>query len=89
MFAYFSPEYAELYPDTVAVLKQNSNKCFTNDLLYEMMCGIFNIKSNHYDETQSFASPKYRYTRKDLKTMMGTKNLDTDIADIELEQQGK
>ena len=35
------------------------------------MCGIFNTTSNHYDETNSFASEKYKYTRDMLKTNIG------------------
>lgn len=35
------------------------------------MCGIFNTTSNHYDETNSLASEKYKYTRDMLKTTIG------------------
>lgn len=71
MFTYFSDEYIEKYPDTYNTLKNNKNKYFTNDLVYELMCGIFNITSNHYDETNSLASNKYKYTRDMLKTNIG------------------
>lgn len=71
MFTYFSDEYIEKYPNTYSALKNNETKYFTNDLVYELMCGIFNITSNHYDETNSLASKKYKYTRDMLKTNIG------------------
>ena len=42
------------------------------------MCGIFDIKSNHYDEANSLASPLYKYTKDTLKTHMGRQNLSND-----------
>lgn len=71
MFTYFSDEYITKFPETVNTLRQNENKYFTNDLAYDLMCGIFNIKSNHFDESNCFASPLYKFTRETLKTNLG------------------
>ena len=73
MFVYLADKYIAKYPDTYSALKNNKDKYFTNDLAYELMCGIFNIKSNHYDEANSIASNKYKYTRDMLKTDIGNK----------------
>jgi heptose-I-phosphate ethanolaminephosphotransferase len=35
------------------------------------MCGIFDVKSNHFKEFNSLASSDYRYTRDDLVAMDG------------------
>ena len=35
------------------------------------MCGIFDVESNHFDETSSLASKQYKYTRDDLLTYEG------------------
>ena len=71
MFLYLSDEYiaknSEIYTD----ICNNSKKYFTNDLIYEFICGILNIKSNHYDETNSIASSKYKYIKEILKTNLG------------------
>ena len=56
MFVYLADSYIKKYPDTAIALKNNTLKYFTNDLIYELMCGIFNIQSNHYDEENSIAS---------------------------------
>lgn len=45
------------------------------------MCGIFDIKSIHYDETNSLASTKYKYTRDMLKTALGTIYINQDNND--------
>ena len=73
MFVYLADEYINKFPSTYNALKENAEKYFTNDLVYELMCGIFNIQSNHYDETNSIASSKYKYTREMLKTDIGNK----------------
>lgn len=79
MFLYLSPEYQKLYPETTDSLRSHANSYFTNDLIYEMVAGILNIKSNHYDETNSFASPQYKYTRETLKTRLGKNSLAEDV----------
>ena len=78
LFVYLSPEYQAIYPQTSTALKQNEAKYFTNDLIYDMICGILNIKSNRYYETQSIASDKYKFTRETLKTNLGTTPLTED-----------
>lgn len=79
MFTYFSDNYIEKYPETYQALLDNKNKYFTNDWAYELVCGILNIKSNHYDETNSLASPLYKYTRDMLKTNLGQRSLSEDV----------
>lgn len=71
MFTYFSNEYIEKHANIFTALSENQNKYFSNDLIYELVCGIFDVQSNHYDETNSLASPKYKYTRDMLKTDLG------------------
>lgn len=79
MFTYFSDEYIAKFPQTVNTLRQHEKQYFTNDLAYDLMCGIFNIKSNHYDETNSLASPLYKFTRETLKTNLGKVNIKDDV----------
>lgn len=81
MLLYLSPEYRKLYPETAAALRSHADSYFTNDLIYEMVAGILNIKSNHYDETNSLASPRYKYTRETLTTLLGQNSLAEDVDD--------
>lgn len=78
MFAYFSDEYIRLHPNRVSALQKNREKYFTNDLVYDLMCGIFDIQSNHFDESASLASNQYRFTRDMLLTYEGQKHITED-----------
>ena len=78
MFAYFSDEYIRLHPNRVSALQKNREKYFTNDLVYDLMCGIFDIQSNHFDESSSLASNQYRFTRNMLLTYEGQKHIAED-----------
>lgn len=71
LFVHFSDEYMACHPDRVDALRANREKYFTNDLIYELMCGIFDVASNHFDETSSLASREYRFTQGDLLTYEG------------------
>lgn len=79
LFVYVSDEYRDIYPETYHALEANRDKYFTNDLTYDLLCGILNVKSPNYDETQSLASPHYKYTRETLRTNLGTMLLTDDI----------
>lgn len=74
-FIYFSDEYIYLNKNIYDTLLKNRMNYWTNDLLYELICNIFNIKSNKFDETNSLASPKFKYTKEMLKTNLGTLDL--------------
>jgi heptose-I-phosphate ethanolaminephosphotransferase len=79
LFTYFSDEYIKLFPDTYNTLKDHQDMYFTNDLIYELMCGVFHITSNHYDQTNSLASPLYKHTIDTLKTYCGQLYIKDDI----------
>lgn len=78
-FTYLSNEYIKNNSDIYNNLKINQDKFVTNDLIYDFMCGIFNIKSNHYDETNSLTSKRYKYHLKDLLTNLGQIKVSDDI----------
>lgn len=74
-FTYLSDKYIKNNPDIYDNLKNNQNKYFTNDLIYDFMCGIFNVISNHYDENNSLTSQNYKFTKESLKTNLGNMKL--------------
>lgn len=79
MFTYFSNNYIETNKEIYNILRKHQHHYFTNDLIYELVCGILNIKSNHYDETNSLASAKYKFTKETLLTDLGKKSIKDDI----------
>ncbi len=79
MFTYFSDEYIKTFSNTFETLKKHENYYFTNDLIYDLMCGILNIQSNHYDERNSLASPLYQFDKDNLKVCFGQLPLTKDL----------
>lgn len=70
-FTYFADEYIAQHKEVYDTLKKHANLYWTNDLAYELLCSIFDIKSNRFDETNSLASEKFKYKREDLRTNCG------------------
>lgn len=78
MMLWMSDEYIHKHSARAEALRSNSNKYWTNDLLYELMCGIFDIKSNHFNAKNSLAHKEYIHTRETLTIMEGEIRLTED-----------
>lgn len=78
LITYFSDEYIKNHQQVYDALQANKEKYWTNDLAYELICGILDIESNHYDESNSLASAKYKYTRDMLLTELGEMHISED-----------
>ena len=83
LFVTMSDDYLEHHKERAEALKANSKRYWTNDLVYELMCGIFDISSNHYDETASLASLSYKYQREQLLTYEGVAWIKDDDSGVE------
>ena len=70
-FTYFADEYIAQHQEVYDTLKKHENFYWTNDLAYELLCSIFDIKSKHFDEANSLASERFKYKREDLRTNYG------------------
>ena len=79
MFIYLSPEYEKNFPTQTQNLSSRREEYFTNDLLYDTVCGILNAPSTNYDSTQDFSSADYRFNRDNLVTMFGQQKISDDI----------
>ena len=79
LFTYLSDKYIHNHPNIYHALKNNQNKYFTNDLVYELMCGIFDISSNHYMPENSLTSSTFKYIIDDLKTDLGNLSIKKDM----------
>ena len=78
MMTWFSDEYIAEHPWRIEALKKNCNKYWTNDLFYELFCGVLDIKSEHFKEENSLASEQYRHTKETLTIMEGEIKLTED-----------
>lgn len=79
LFTYLADDYISKHPEVYSALIANRDKYWTNDLAYELICGILDIKSNHYDESNSLASTQYKYTKDMLMTDLGKLHIIDDI----------
>ena len=78
LVCWMSSEWQQCHPGRFEALRLNRDRYWTNDLLYELMCGVLDVESNHFDETASLASPLYRFTRDDLLTFEGQRHISDD-----------
>lgn len=78
MFMYFSPDYKKNFPAQVETLNLHREEYFTNDLIFDTVCGILNAPSNHYDSGQDFSSTEYQFNRDNLTTMLGQRKISDD-----------
>ncbi|MBR1398542.1 MAG: phosphoethanolamine transferase [Selenomonadaceae bacterium] len=78
MFIYLSPDYQKALPERAAALYNHKDEYFTNDMLYDTICGIMNAPSNRYEARQDFSSEDYGFTRETLTTMLGRYKLTDD-----------
>lgn len=81
LFVWLSDRYRSNHPLRDKALHANAMRYFTNDLAYELMCGLFDIQSDNFDESGSLASDKYKYTRDMLLTYDGTVRIADDHTD--------
>ena len=71
MWIYLSPEYIAQNPEADAALRANLNKPFTNDLVFDTVCGILKAPNNHYDARYDLLSPSYGLTKEKALTKHG------------------
>ena len=72
LMVWMSEEYVARRPERAKALRTNKDKYWTNDLLYDLVCGVLDVASPDYKEENSLASPTYRFDRDDLTIMKGT-----------------
>ena len=75
MFIYLSPSYRTTFPERANNLHNHKDRYFTNDMLYDTICGMLNAPSNRYEVRQDFSSAEYGFNRENLTTMLGQHSL--------------
>lgn len=65
---YLSEAYQQNNPEAYSSLLSHQDSYFTNDMMYNTICGLLRAKSEFYDGREDLASHEYSYERKDLYT---------------------
>ena len=80
MSIHVTDSYISAHKERFDALKANKEKYFTNDLMYELFCGILDIESNHFEKENSLAYKEYKYTLDMLLTNSGQTRVSEDNA---------
>lgn len=72
MSIHLTDSYIALHKERCEAMRENREKYFTNDLIYEFVCGMLDVESNHFAPEGSLAHKEYKYTREMLLTNSGT-----------------
>jgi heptose-I-phosphate ethanolaminephosphotransferase len=78
-FVYLSEAYAARFPDTARALRRHTASCFTNDLVFDLLCGIFQVTGALHKEKNDISSMSYGFTAETLKTGLGKVSLKEDL----------
>lgn len=78
---YTSQEYMQNNPDMHNALYQHKDNFFTNDMMYNTICGMLKARSQFYDAKEDLSSSDFAYQLQDLLTF-GTKARVADDPDL-------
>ena len=78
MSLHCTESYINCHKERFETLKANKDKYFTNDLMYEFVCGLLDVESNHFEIENSLAHKEYKYTRDTLLTNNGQTRINED-----------
>lgn len=70
----FSDKYAKDHPSVVRNLKKNSDKPFTNDMLFDTISSVLGIETKFKNDNNDISSESYGRTINELKTLHGRKS---------------
>ena len=79
LYMYFSPEYVRENEKTFQTLRAARTHCFTNDLIFNTMLGIMDIRNEAFYEAENdLASPSYNGDVNRFKTLYGKRSITED-----------
>ena len=75
MFLYLSDTLRHQRPELEQTLRNNAEKLFTNDLIFELMLDLMGIHHRFGTPELRFASPEYNLPPEKARTLWGTRPL--------------
>lgn len=73
-----SDDFIAAHPERYRALQDNTRKYWTNDFLYDLMCGLMDVESPRFKPENSLAHSTYSHTRDTLTILDGTVSLADD-----------
>ncbi|MGM9519585.1 MAG: hypothetical protein ACI3WS_02810, partial [Phascolarctobacterium sp.] len=79
LWIYLSPEFQSCCPATLNNLRKNKDMIYTNDLIFELMCGVVGAKTDFHEDKYDLGSSEYSISEDKALTMHGKKRIKDDI----------
>lgn len=73
-----SDDFINAHPESYAALQTNRNACWTNDFLFDLMCGMMGVTTPRSNPANSLCSCDYAHRRETLTVLRGTVRLSDD-----------
>ena len=77
-FVYLAEDYRKKFPETAEALASHTSSYFTNDLVYDLICGILQIRYSQYNPENDISSFSYSFNKSNLRTNFGKTSLADD-----------
>lgn len=74
MITWFSNDYRKKYGETYHTFARNKDRIFSNDMLYDTLLGLFDIKTERYNSRYDLASTDYDLEPDNALVLYGHKN---------------
>lgn len=78
MFVYVGDEYKKENISRFNILSSHQDTYYTNDMMYNTICGIVKAESNYYDSQKDLSSDKYNQSMENLITFGGERKVTDD-----------
>ena len=79
-YMYFSNDYIEKHPDIIATLRKSSDAYFTNDLIFNTVLGVMDIREkNIYEPKNDLTDTQYDNNLNRFMTLYGQRHISEDV----------
>ncbi len=79
LWIYLSPSYRERYKDRADALGRHEECVFTNDLVFDTLCGLMHVSSYANTDTFDLSNPAYGLSQEEALTMHGKIHIAEDM----------
>ncbi|GJL78744.1 MAG: hypothetical protein NPINA01_17330 [Nitrospinaceae bacterium] len=71
LLAWFSDQYNKKYKPKIVALKNNREKPFPNDLIYDTLVGLLGIQTDRYEKQYDISNKRFSLANEELSTLHG------------------
>jgi heptose-I-phosphate ethanolaminephosphotransferase len=83
LYLFASQDFRNHHPETWNTLSRHRDSYFTNDLLYDLMCSLMDIRTTHYEAKNDITSPEYDDTPTRFRTEHGKRKIEPSSSSLD------